>query len=65
MVDEEAYRVDVLTQIGSVVSASERVGLILLEEHVEHCIKEAIEAGEKTDEKTAELEAAVERFLKV
>ncbi len=65
MVDEEAYCVDTLTQIGSVVSASKRVGLILLEDRVEHCIREAIEGGEKTDEKAAELAAAVERFLQV
>ena len=37
MVDEKAYCVDVLTQISSVVSALERVGTILLKDHVEHC----------------------------
>jgi CsoR family transcriptional regulator, copper-sensing transcriptional repressor len=65
MVEEEAYCVDVLTQIASIVSASEKVALILLEDHVEHCVREAIEDGEKTDEKAAELAAAVERFLRV
>ena len=63
VVDEEAYCVEILTQIASVVSAPKRVGLILLEDHVEHCVREAIEGWEKTDEKTAELAAAVERFL--
>jgi DNA-binding FrmR family transcriptional regulator len=65
MVDEEAYCVEILTQIASIVSASEKVALILLEDHVEHCVREAIEDGEKTDEKAAELAAAVERFLRV
>jgi CsoR family transcriptional regulator, copper-sensing transcriptional repressor len=65
MVEEEAYCVDVLTQIASIVSASEKVALILLNDHVEHCVREAIEDGEKTDEKAAELAAAVERFLRV
>jgi DNA-binding FrmR family transcriptional regulator len=65
MVEEEAYCVEILTQIASVVSASQKVALILLEDHVEHCIREAIEDGEKADEKVAELAAAVERFLKV
>jgi Metal-sensitive transcriptional repressor len=41
--------------------ASEKVALILLEDHVEHCVREAIE----DDEKAAELGAAVERFLRV
>jgi CsoR family transcriptional regulator, copper-sensing transcriptional repressor len=65
MVDEEAYCVNILTQIASIVSASEKVAIILLEDHVEHCVREAIEDGEKADEKVAELAAAVERFLRV
>jgi DNA-binding FrmR family transcriptional regulator len=65
MVDEEAYCVDVLTQIASVVSALERAGTILLKDHVEHCVRESIEKGEGADEKIEELTAAVERFLRV
>jgi DNA-binding FrmR family transcriptional regulator len=65
MVDEEAYCVDVLTQIGSVVSALEKVGTILLKDHVEHCVRESIEKGEGADEKVEELTDAVERFLRV
>jgi CsoR family transcriptional regulator, copper-sensing transcriptional repressor len=65
MVEEEAYCVEILTQIASIVSASEKVALILLNDHVEHCVREAIEEGEKADEKVAELAAAVERFLRV
>jgi DNA-binding FrmR family transcriptional regulator len=65
MVDEEAYCVEILTQIASIVSASERVALILLEDHVEHCVREAVEDEEKAEEKVAELTATVERFLRV
>ncbi len=65
MVDEEAYCVDVLTQIASVVSALEKVGTILLKDHVEHCVRESIESGEGAGEKIEELTAAVERFLRV
>ncbi len=65
MVEEEAYCVEILTQIASIVSASEKAALILLEDHVEHCVREAIEEGDKVDEKVAELTAAVERFLRV
>ena len=65
MVDEEAYCVNILTQIASIVSASEKVAIILLEDHVEHCVREAIKDGEKADEKVAELATAVERFLRV
>jgi CsoR family transcriptional regulator, copper-sensing transcriptional repressor len=65
MVDEEAYCVDILTQIRSVVSASEKVATILLKDHVEHCVRESIEKGEGADEKIEELTTAVERFLRV
>jgi DNA-binding FrmR family transcriptional regulator len=65
MVEEEAYCVDILTQIGSVVSASEKVATILLRDHIEHCVRESIEKGEGADEKIEELAAAVERFLRV
>ena len=65
MVDEEAYCVDVLTQIGSIASALEKVGTILLKDHIEHCVRESIEKGEGADEKVEELTDAVERFLKV
>ena len=65
MVEEESYCVAILTQIASIVSASEKVALLLLEDHVEHCVREAVEDGKKADEKVAELSTAVERFLRV
>ena len=65
MVDEEAYCVDILTQLSSIVSASEKVALMLLKDHVEHCVRESIEKGEGADEKIEELTDAVERFLRV
>jgi CsoR family transcriptional regulator, copper-sensing transcriptional repressor len=65
MVDEEAYCVDVLAQIGGVVSAMEKVGVLLLKDHVEHCVRESVEDMGKADEKMDELTTAVERFLRV
>ena len=65
MVDEEAYCIDVLTQIASVVAALEKVGAIVLKDHVEHCVRESIEKDKDVDEKIEELTAAVERFLRV
>ena len=65
VVEEEAYCVEVLTQIASIVSASEKVALILLEDHVEHSLREAIEQGAKVEQNAAELAGAVERFPRV
>ena len=66
MVNDDRYCIDILTQIGAVRTALETVGLKLLEDHVNHCVVNAIAAGDaKTiDEKTAELVGAVQRFSK-
>ena len=65
MVEDEAYCVDILTQIRSIISASEKVATILLKDYVEHCVRESIEKSEGAEEKIVELTAAVERFLQV
>jgi DNA-binding FrmR family transcriptional regulator len=65
MVDQEAYCVDILTQLSSIVSASEQVALLLLRDHVEHCVRESLTQGKDVDEKIGELTSAVERFLGV
>lgn len=67
MVDEDAYCVDVLTQISSSVSALEGVASILLRDHVEHCVRRAAEKGddEEINEKVEELTEAVGRFLRI
>lgn len=65
MVDEEAYCIDILTQISSLIAASEKVAAMVLRDHVEHCVKESIKNEDQADEKIAELITAVERFLKV
>ena len=66
MVDEDRYCIDILTQVGAVRTALESVGLGVLEDHVNHCVHEALAAGDaKTaQEKSTELLAAVQRFAK-
>ena len=65
MVDEEAYCIDVLAQIRGVVSAMEKAGVLLLRDHVEHCVRESAEESGKADENVDELITAVKRFLRV
>jgi DNA-binding FrmR family transcriptional regulator len=66
MVEDEAYCVDVLTQVAAVTRALEGVSLKLLAEHTNHCVRDAVETGGPgADEKVAELLAAVERFARV
>ncbi len=65
MVDEEAYCIDVLTQISAVERALDGVALKLLFDHTDHCVRDAIAAGgSDADDKVEELMAAVERFAR-
>jgi CsoR family transcriptional regulator, copper-sensing transcriptional repressor len=65
MVGDEAYCIDVLTQIAAVERALDGVALKLLHDHTDHCVRDAIETGgPEADEKVGELMAAVERFAR-
>src|SRR3954454_17818096 len=45
MVDDDIYCIDVLTQISASTRALQAVAMELLEQHLEHCVTEAIKAG--------------------
>jgi CsoR family transcriptional regulator, copper-sensing transcriptional repressor len=64
MVVDERYCIDVLTQIAAVSTALESLAVKLLEDHVRHCVADAIASGDATAaaEKSEELLAAVQRF---
>ena len=66
MVVEERYCIDVLTQIAAVSTALESVALEILDDHVSHCVADALASGDETDArvKTDELLAAVRRFAR-
>jgi DNA-binding FrmR family transcriptional regulator len=65
MVADEAYCVDVLTQVAAVTRALEGVSLKLLADHTDHCVRDAVaRGGPEADEKIAELLGAVERFAR-
>jgi DNA-binding FrmR family transcriptional regulator len=65
MVGDEAYCIDVLTQIAAVRNALDGVALRLLEDHTNHCVRGAVErGGREADERVSELMEAVERFAR-
>ena len=66
MVGEDRYCIDILTQVAAVNTALESLAYKLLDDHVRHCVAEAL-AGNDADDataKTEELLAAVKRFAK-
>jgi len=62
MVDEERYCIDILTQVKSVKAALDRVALLLLDDHVEHCVADAVKSG-RGAAKLRELSQAIGRFV--
>ena len=65
MVDEDAYCIDVLTQISAVKSALQAVALELLDDHLSHCVAEALsQGGADAHEKVAEASAAIARLVR-
>jgi DNA-binding FrmR family transcriptional regulator len=46
MVEEDKYCVDIMNQIAGVQSALEQVTLLLMENHLQHCVSDAIQEGQ-------------------
>jgi len=63
MVDEDRYCIDIVTQIAAVRAALRRVEETVLEDHVAHCVEEAIRSGsaDAQRQKVAELMAVLGR----
>ena len=63
MVDEDKYCIDVLTQVSAVTKALQAVSLGLLEEHMAHCVADAVTAG--GDEGAAKLKEASDAIARL
>ena len=65
MVDEEAYCIDVLTQVSAATKALQAVAIELLDDHLSSCVADAIGKGGTTAHgKIAEASAAVARLVR-
>lgn len=66
MVDEDAYCIDVLTQVSAVTKALQAVAVGLLDQHVRHCVHDAMVDGDPAtvDRMVTEATAAIERLVK-
>lgn len=62
MVKDERDCSEVLIQLAAVISALKNVSKIILQEHIESCIVEAIEYGDK--EAIEDLNKAIAQFIK-
>ncbi|MFR3072553.1 MAG: metal-sensitive transcriptional regulator [Paeniclostridium sp.] len=66
MVEDERYCVDILVQISAIRSAINKVGNIILENHIKGCVANSIKEGnfEKSDELISELMQTINKFTK-
>jgi DNA-binding FrmR family transcriptional regulator len=65
MVDQDAYCIDVLTQVSAATRGLESVALELLGDHLAHCVRDAVaEGGPQGDAKIREAHQAIERLVR-
>ncbi len=60
MIDEDVPCEDVLSQISAAKSALNKAGQVVLEGHINHCIKDAVEHGD--NQEIENFTKAIERF---
>jgi CsoR family transcriptional regulator, copper-sensing transcriptional repressor len=65
MVEDDKYCVDILTQVAAVTRALQSVALGLLDEHLTHCVTEAVaEGGDTAQAKVREASDAIARLVR-
>ncbi len=65
MIDEDKYCIDILTQVAAATKALQSVALGLLEEHLSHCVTEALaEGGDNASDKVREASDAIARLVR-
>jgi DNA-binding FrmR family transcriptional regulator len=64
MVDDDRYCIDVLTQIGAIQAALDKVALGLLDGHARHCLLGHGSGPETVGEQADELMGAVGRLMR-
>jgi DNA-binding FrmR family transcriptional regulator len=65
MVEDDKYCIDILTQVSAATRALQSVALALLEDHLGHCVAQAVaEGGDVADVKVHEASEAIARLVK-
>ena len=65
MVDEDKYCIDILDQVSAATRALQAVAIELLDDHLSHCVTDAMTAGgREAEEKVAEASAAIARLVR-
>jgi DNA-binding FrmR family transcriptional regulator len=66
LIQEDTYCIDILTQVASVNAALQKVALGLVDQHLRHCVMDAMETEpEVGEQRLADATLAVERLLQL
>ena len=63
LIDEDTYCIDVLTQISATTRALQGVALALMDDHLRHCVAEAVGDPDELDRKLDEASAVLRRLV--
>ena len=65
MVEEDQYCIDILVQISATTRALQAVAMNLLDDHLSHCVSEALaKGGPSADAKVKEAQEAIRRLVR-
>jgi CsoR family transcriptional regulator, copper-sensing transcriptional repressor len=65
MIEQDKYCIDILTQVAAATRALQSVALGLLEEHLSHCVTDAVaEGGDTAAMKVREASDAIARLVR-
>ena len=65
MIEDDTYCIDVLTQVAAATKALQSVAVVLLEEHMRHCVTDAVaKGGDEADRLVTEASRAIERLVR-
>ena len=66
MIADDTYCIDVLTQVSAVTKALQSVAVQLMDDHLRHCVSQAIQSDDaaETDRVLTEATKVIERLVK-
>jgi CsoR family transcriptional regulator, copper-sensing transcriptional repressor len=64
MIEEDKYCVDVLNQLSSIMAATQKVANIIMKDHIQGCVRDALTRNDHSEEHVNELISVMEKFTK-
>jgi DNA-binding FrmR family transcriptional regulator len=64
MIEDDKYCVDVLNQLSSIIAATQKVANMIMKDHIQGCVRDALTHDDRSQEHINELISVVEKFTK-